>query len=214
MEKMATWEIALRRLEMPVSRFLLVYVGGAAFAGFVVALIAIFLTGGFSDGALFAGFAGVFLLFIMPAMAGLAAASFPILEVNRLGIQIEKEMHMFITRMGILSLGEVGAGTIFDILKQMGDYGALAEEVQSIETLVDRWHTNLPEAARIVGRQSPSPIWGDFLDRMAFSVEAGQPLEEFMRSEQDTFQEEFNTLYDTRLEAVDTLREIYISWFN
>ena len=32
-----------------------------------------------------------------------------------------------------------------------------------------------------------------------------------MRSEQDTFQEEFNTLYDTRLEAVDTLREIYIS---
>ncbi|MED5375418.1 MAG: hypothetical protein VX892_02795, partial [Candidatus Thermoplasmatota archaeon] len=34
---------------------------------------------------------------------------------------------------------------------------------------------------------------------------------EFMRSEQDTFQEEFNTLYDTRLEAVDTLREIYIS---
>ena len=60
MEKMATWEIALRRLEMPVSRFLLVYVGGAAFAGFVVALIAIFLTGGFSGGALFAGFAGVF----------------------------------------------------------------------------------------------------------------------------------------------------------
>jgi len=93
----------------------------------------------------------------------------------------------------------------------MGDYGALADEVQSIETLVDRWHTNLPEAARIVGRQSPSPIWGDFLDRMAFSVEAGQPLEEFMRSEQDTFQEEFNTLYDTRLEAVDTLREIYVS---
>ena len=46
---------------------------------------------------------------------------------------------------------------------------------------------------------------------MAFSVEAGQPLEDFMRSEQDTFQEEFNTLYDTRLEAVDTLREIYIS---
>ena len=153
MEKMATWEIALRRLEMPVSRFLLVYVGGAAFAGFVVALIAIFLTGGFSDGALFAGFAGAFLLFIMPAMAGLAAASFPILEVNRLGIQIEKEMHMFITRMGILSLGEVGAGTIFDILKQMKDYGELANEVQKIEVLVDKWHTKLPEAARIVGNQ-------------------------------------------------------------
>ena len=38
-------------------------------------------------------------------------------------------MHMFITRMGILSLGEVGADTIFDILRQMKDYGELAQEV-------------------------------------------------------------------------------------
>ena len=136
---------------MPVSRFLLVYVGGAAFAGFVVALIAIFLTGGFSDGALFAGFAGAFLLFIMPAMAGLAAASFPILEVNRLGIQIEKEMHMFITRMGIL-LWVVGAGTIFDILKQMKDYGELAnEEAQKIEVLVDKRTHNCQRLQELLG---------------------------------------------------------------
>ena len=37
---------------------------------------------------------------------------------------------MFITRMGILSLGEVGAKSIFDILKQMSDYGELAAEVK------------------------------------------------------------------------------------
>ena len=147
----------------------------------------------------------------MPAMAGLAAASFPILEVNRLGIQIEKEMHMFITRMGILSLGEVGAGTIFDILKQMKDYGELANEVQKIEVLVDKWHTSLPEAARIVGNQSPSALWSDFLDRMAFSIEAGQPIDEFMRAEQDTVAEQYNTIYDMRLESVDTLKEIYVS---
>ena len=89
------------------------------------------------------------------------------------------------------------------------DYGALAEEVQSIETLVDRWHTNLPEAARIVGRQSPSPIWGDFLDRMAFSVKTGQPLEDFYVL--NRILSRGIVLYDTRLEAVDTLREIYIS---
>ena len=81
-----------------------------------------------------------------------------ILEVNRSAIKIEKEMHMFITRMGILSLGEVGADTIFDILRQMKDYGELAQEVKRIETLVDKWHTSLPEAARIVAQQSPSPF--------------------------------------------------------
>jgi len=211
MERMATWQIALRRLEMPVSRFLLFFILPAALAGLFSALLMIWLTGGFSEGGLFAGFTGIFLLILLPALSGGAAIYFPILEVNRSAILIEKEMHMFITRMGILSLGEIGADTIFDILKQMKDYGELAQEVQRIETLVDKWHTSLPEAARIVAQQSPSPLWSDFLDRMAFSIEAGQPIDAFMRAEQETVAEQYNTIYDTRLESVDTMKEIYVS---
>ena len=211
MERMATWQIALRRLEMPVPRFLFTFVLPAALAGLITAFLLIFLTGGFSEGGLFAGFTGVFLIILLPILTGGAAIYFPILEVNRSAIKIEKEMHMFITRMGILSLGEVGADTIFDILRQMKDYGELAQEVKRIETLVDKWHTSLPEAARIVAQQSPSPLWTDFLDRMAFSIEAGQPIDAFMRAEQETVAEQYNTLYDTRLESVDTLKEIYVS---
>ena len=211
MDRMATWQIALRRLEMPVPRFLIAFVLPAALAGLVSAILLIWLTGGFSEGGLFAGFTGVFLIILLPLLTGGAAIYFPILEVNRSAIKIEKEMHMFITRMGILSLGEVGADTIFDILRQMKDYGELAQEVKRIETLVDKWHTSLPEAARIVAQQSPSPLWTDFLDRMAFSIEAGQPIDAFMRAEQETVAEQYNTLYDTRLEGVDTLKEIYVS---
>ncbi|MBA46036.1 MAG: hypothetical protein CMB31_05560 [Euryarchaeota archaeon] len=206
MERLPTWQIAIRRLGMPISEYALKVVLPASIIGLLVGAIIFYISSG-----LFTGASGLILALLFPLLTGGAAAVWPLIQTQRLAIAIEREMHMFITRMGILSLGDAGAQSMFDILKQMGDYGALADEVQAIETLVDRWHTNLPEAARIVGRQSPSPIWGDFLDRMAFSVEAGQPLEDFMRSEQDTFQEEFNTLYDTRLEAVDTLREIYIS---
>jgi len=211
MERMATWQIALRRLEMPVPRFLLLFVLPSALAGLITAILLIWLTGGLSEGGLFAGFTGVLLIILLPALTGGAAIYFPVLEVNRSAIKIEKEMHMFITRMGILSLGEVGADTIFDILRQMKDYGELAQEVKRIETLVDKWHTSLPEAARIVAQQSPSPLWTDFLDRMAFSIEAGQPIDAFMRAEQETVAEQYNTLYDTRLESVDTLKEIYVS---
>ncbi len=211
MERMATWQIALRRLEMPVPRFLILFVLPSALAGLITAILMIWLTGGFSEGGLFAGFTGIFLIILLPLLTGGAAIYFPILEVNRSAIKIEKEMHMFITRMGILSLGEVGADTIFDILRQMKDYGELAQEVKRIETLVDKWHTSLPEAARIVAQQSPSPLWTDFLDRMAFSIEAGQPIDAFMRAEQETVAEQYNTLYDTRLESVDTLKEIYVS---
>ncbi|MBT3652734.1 MAG: hypothetical protein HN541_05450 [Euryarchaeota archaeon] len=211
MERMPMWQIAIRRLEMPISRFVLVYVGGAFAMGLIGSLLLIFLTGGLAEGALFSGISGVLLILVLPIIASLGAIAFPMLEVTRSANMIEREMHMFITRMGILSLGEVGAQTIFDILKQMRDYGELASEVQKIETLVDKWNTSLPEAARIVAQQSPSPLWTDFLDRMAFSIEAGQPIDEFMRSEQETIAEQYNTLYDTRLESVDTMQEIYVS---
>ncbi len=211
MERMPIWQVAIRRLEMPIPRFLIIFVGGAGFVGLVAALSIIFLTGGLGDGALFQGFAGVLMILVFPIITALAAIAFPLIEVQRSATLIEKEMHMFITRMGILSLGEVGAKSIFDILKQMSDYGELASEVKRIETLVDKWHTSLPEAARIVAHQSPSPLWTDFLDRMAFSIEAGQPIDEFMRAEQETVAEQYTTLYDTRLESVDTMKEIYVS---
>ena len=211
MERMPIWHIALRRLEMPMGRFLALYVLPIAIFTFIFSLILVFVTGGLGEGALFSGVTGILLILLLTTMASLAAVGFPILEVQRSATLIEAEMHMFITRMGILSIGEVGAQSIFDILKQMRDYGELATEVQRIETLVDKWHTSLPEAARIVAQQSPSPLWSDFLSRMAFSIEAGQPIDEFMRSEQETIAEQYNTLYDTRLESVDTLKEIYVS---
>ena len=191
---------------MPIERFLALFVGSSFLMGLLTAVILVFII---PD--LFVGASGILVLVSLPLITAAAAAFYPLLELQRSAVKIEKEMHMFITRMGILSLGEAGANSMFDILRQMGDYGELAVEVKRINTLVDKWHTSLPEAARIVAQQSPSPLWADFLDRMSFSIEAGQPIDGFMRAEQETIAEQYETLYDTRLEAVDNLKEIYIS---
>ena len=66
MEKMATWKIALRRLEMPFPQFLLRFVAPSAIAGLFSAIMMIWLTGGLSEGGLFAGFTGVILIIILP----------------------------------------------------------------------------------------------------------------------------------------------------
>ena len=204
MERLPDWQIALRRLDMEPSRYLFIYVGAASLMGFMTGALLMLL-------GLFPGFFGVLVTLVFTAISAGAAIVFPLLEVKKSANKIEKEMHMFVTRMGILSLGEVGARSMFDILRQMGDYGELAQEVKRIETLVDKWHTALPEASRIVGQQSPSPLFADFLDRMAFSIEAGQPIDIFMKAEQETIAEEYNTLYDMRLESVDSLRDIFVS---
>ncbi len=46
MERMPIWQIALRRLEMPVPRFLTLYVAPIVAATFFIAIIIVFLTGG------------------------------------------------------------------------------------------------------------------------------------------------------------------------
>ena len=204
--KLTTWQITLLRLGMPFPEYLLKF---SAPAVLLALLAGIFVS--FSTGAGLSFFAKVILCLSFPAVTLLGTLLYPLANTSKLATEIEQDMHMFITRMGILSLGESAERGMFDILKDMGDYGALAKEVQAIETLVTKWHTNLPEAARIVGRQSPSPIWSDFLDRMSFSVEVGQPIGEFMRSEQETFESQYQTLYDARLEQLDTLRETFVS---
>ena len=205
-DKLSTWQISLLRLGMPFSRYLLFFALPATLLG-LVAGIAVW----YSVGDVITGAQGLILILAFPLLTLAATLIYPITVVAAEATQIEQDMHMFMTRMGILSMGESAEKGMFDVLKEMGDYGALAHEIQAIETLVTKWHTNLPEAARIIGRQSPSAIWSDFLDRMAFSVEVGQPIGEFFKSENDTFEQNYNTIYDARIEQLDTLRETFVS---
>ncbi|MEE2649928.1 MAG: type II secretion system F family protein [Candidatus Thermoplasmatota archaeon] len=205
-DKLSTWQIALLRLGMPFGRYLLLFALPATILG-LVAGISVW----YSVSDVMTGASALILILAFPLLTLAATLVYPVTQVSAEAIQIEQDMHMFMTRMGILSMGESAEKGMFDVLKEMGDYGALAHEIQAIETLVTKWHTNLPEAARIVGRQSPSAIWSDFLDRMAFSVEVGQPIGEFFKSENDTFEQNYNTIYDARIEQLDTLRETFVS---
>ncbi len=205
-DKLSTWQISLLRLGMPFSRYLLFFALPATLLG-LVAGIGVW----YSVGDVITGVQALILILAFPLLTLAATLIYPITVVAAEATQIEQDMHMFMTRMGILSMGESAEKGMFDVLKEMGDYGALAHEIQAIETLVTKWHTNLPEAARIIGRQSPSAIWSDFLDRMAFSVEVGQPIGEFFKSENDTFEQNYNTIYDARIEQLDTLRETFVS---
>ena len=130
-DKLSTWEIALLRLGMPFTRYLLFFSLPATLIG-VIAGIAVWYT--VSD--VVSGLGAVSLILLFPLLSFSATIAYPVAQVSAEAIQIEQDMHMFLTRMGILSLGESAEKGMFDILKEMGDYGALAQEIQAIETLV------------------------------------------------------------------------------
>ena len=75
MERMPIWQIALRRIEMPVPRFLSLYVAPIVVATFLISIVLVYLTGGLAEGALFSGFTGVFLVILLTTMSALAATS-------------------------------------------------------------------------------------------------------------------------------------------
>ena len=89
MERMPIWQIALRRLEMPVPRFLTLYVAPNVAVTFLLATVIVFLTGGLAEGALFAGFTGVLFVIMLSVMSALAAVAFPVLDVQRSATLIE-----------------------------------------------------------------------------------------------------------------------------
>ncbi len=130
-DKASTWEIALLRLGMPFGRYLLVFSLPITVVG-LIAGVTVWYT--VSD--VITGFGAVALILLFPLLCFTGTILFPIAQVSAEAIQIEQDMHMFMTRMGILSMGESAEKGMFDVLKEMGDYGALAHEIQAIETLV------------------------------------------------------------------------------
>ena len=97
MERLPPWQIAIRRLEMPAQKYLIFYVGGAAIFSMLIGVILVFAIPG-----LFVGPSAVIILIGLPLVATVAAVYYPFLEMKRSAMLIEREMHMFITRMGIL----------------------------------------------------------------------------------------------------------------
>ena len=116
MERLPLYQIAFRRMEIPVNEYAIKIVFPAFVGGLIVSSILFFTLSSF-----FIGASGIVLLILFPLLSTMAAISWPIIQTLREAVLIEKEMHMFITRMGILSIGEMTSQSMFAILRQMSD---------------------------------------------------------------------------------------------
>ena len=149
-------------------------------------------------------------LLIAPIIAGLMVA-FPIFKWERRGSEIDREMHLFITRMGVLSASESARKEMFDILSKMREYRSLAIEINKIFILVDKWNVSLERACRFVAQTTPSEILADFLYRLAHAVEGGEPAESFFQTEQVVVMNAYTIRYQSALNSVEWWKEAFVS---
>ncbi len=149
----------------------------------------------------------------LAAVAFIIGAPFawPSVELSRRQRQIENALPMFITHFGVLSTSNLPRTKIIRLLADKREYRALSRELERLHDLVVNWHLSLPDAARQVGARTPSPIFSDLLDRLAYALETGQDLESFLAREQSVVLREYTAIYENSIYRIEDWKDLYMS---
>jgi archaeal flagellar protein FlaJ len=137
------------------------------------------------------------------------AWSLPRLLDNRRGGRIDDDMPFFITHFGVLATASLPRGELLRTLSENKEYEEIAAEMGRILRLTTAWGLGLSDAVRAVAQSTPSKTFSAFLLRLAHALEAGQPLETFLMSEQRVVMDEYRSLYEANLLRIESWKEIY-----
>lgn len=149
--------------------------------------------------------------YFLPLFCLLFAISYPKMRLDAKKVQIEQNLHYFITHMGVLATSDMPLNQVFETIGQKKQYMALADEIKKIFNLINSWHLSTPEACRFIAKRSPSKIFSDFLERFSHGLESGEDPEEFLMIEQDVVMRDYEVLFKGAMAKVANLQEMFMS---
>ena len=148
------------------------------------------------------------LLSIVPPIV---AAMYPKIAADRRRREVREQFHLLLTHITVLSTTNIDRVEIFRTLARAEEYGTLAEEMGRVTALVDTWNQSLDDACRRRSKRVSSELLSDFLERLAYTVGAGQALDDFLIDEQESIIQEFVIRYEAALSKLDVMKELYLS---
>ncbi|ABR54879.1 type II secretion system protein [Methanococcus vannielii SB] len=159
----------------------------------------------------FTGYTRLIVL-LLPLLLMGSAIGYPYIELDSQRQKINERLHVFITKFGVLSITDLERKHLMHLLStEKEELGQLANESHKIYVLLKRWNQSLAESCRFLANRCPSSQFGDFLDRMAYSIDSGQELKEFLSGEQDIIMEDYSEFYKRALYSLDMFKEMYVS---
>ncbi|AEH24912.1 archaellar assembly protein FlaJ [Pyrococcus yayanosii] len=150
-------------------------------------------------------------MYLIPTIIIIYAVAYPYLMADSKKISINSKLPYFITYFAVLSTSEIGRSDLLKVLSSDPKLGAIASELKKVYIIVDKLHRSLPEAFRFLARRTPSRVFSDFLDRLAYSLDSGVDLKEYLFQEQQTVMDDYQTFYEGALYDLDIFKEIYES---
>ncbi len=150
-------------------------------------------------------------VYMIPLVLLFLTLFYPVSVYQSKRIQIDQNMHYYITHMGVLSTSQMSRKELLKRLSNNEAYEYLAEETGKIYMLMEDWGLSLAQSCRFIARRTPSELFSDFLDRFAHAVDAGEQIEDFLRSEQKVVMNDFDTMYKAALDSIDLVKETFTS---
>lgn len=194
--------IAYQYMEMPVERYLLLVLAPSFGFSLLVALGLLVL----QPPSAVAGPMTVFAVFV-PAVA----LVYPKIVQDRHRKDIRARFYLFITHITVLATTNIDRVEVFRTLANDEEYRAIAEEMGHIVAFIDTWNRSLEDACRMRGKHVPSPLMSDFLERLAYTVGAGQAMDDFLLSEQGSIIQDYAVRYESDLDRLAVLKDLYMS---
>mgnify|MGYP000014705640 FL=1 len=144
-------------------------------------------------------------------LAMTAAIFYPKILLSQRRQQLNNRFHLMVTHMTVLATTKIDRMEVFRTLAQEEEYGELANEMHRVVELVDTWNQSLDDACRRRAKQVPSDTVSDFFDRLAYTLGAGQSLEDYLLSEQEQIIQNYTTVYEGTLDNLEVMKDLYLS---
>ncbi len=148
---------------------------------------------------------------LLGLLAFFSAVFYPKILLSQRKRQLNNRFHLLVTHMTVLSTTNIDRMEVFRTLAAEEEYGELATEMRRIVELVDTWNQSLDDACHRRAREVPSETVADFLERLAYTVNAGQSLRDYLLTEQDQIIQNYTTTYESTLDNLDVLKDLYLS---
>jgi archaeal flagellar protein FlaJ len=148
---------------------------------------------------------------LLGLLAVTVAVIYPKLILEQQKMAMDRRFHLLVTHMTVLSTTNIDRVEVFRILSREDEYTVLADEMGRIVQLVDTWNQSLDDACRMRAKQVPSKPVSNFLDRLAYTLSAGQELKDFLVKEQDIIINQYETIYEGALDNIDVMKDLYLS---
>jgi flagellar protein FlaJ len=152
--------------------------------------------------------------FPMPLLGALlfgAAILYPKIQQDQRRKRMQEVFHLYVTHMTVLSTTNIDRVEVFRRISSEEEYGPLAEETRRIVQLVDTWNQSLDDSCRMRAKKVPSDPVSDFFERLAYTINAGESLSNYLVSEQAAIIRNYSTIYQGQLENLEVMKDLYMS---